>query len=367
MNDPELSGTGDPVPDQVRDGWRPTPLQIVASACSLGLAAFLVVFVIPRAAGTQWSAALVVLQRLSVADIALMTLLWAVGLGLYTFVYTGSLPGLTHSKGLALNLTGSLVSNLFPFGGAAGVATTYGLTWSWGFSGVRTSLMILVSGLANLLIRLVLPIVGLVALMMSGFQLKGASSDVAIATLGVLALISAALIAMLFSARCASAIGRFGDFAITAIWKLLRKPRPTASLQNAAEELQSTAVVVIRAGWWKIAFGMCAYYGFEIALFGVGIHALGSNLGWASITAAFALSRVLSAVVVTPSGVGIAEAGTASVLVLFGCPPEVAAAAMVILMTFTYLIELPTGVAGWLWVFFMRKRWVTRSFRRAYS
>jgi hypothetical protein len=46
---------------------------------------------------------------------------------LYTFVYTGSMPGISHSKALALNLTGSLVSNLLPFGGAAGVANTYAL------------------------------------------------------------------------------------------------------------------------------------------------------------------------------------------------------------------------------------------------
>ena len=43
-----------------------------------------------------------------------------------------SLPGLRHAQALNLNLTGSLVSNLLPFGGAAGVANTYGLTFSWG-------------------------------------------------------------------------------------------------------------------------------------------------------------------------------------------------------------------------------------------
>ena len=138
------------VPEAVRSGWRPSVKHIVMSALSLVLAAVLVVVVVPRAAGANWSDSFAVLGQLSVKDIILMTLFWALGLWMYTFVYTGSLPGLTHSKGLALNLTGSLVSNLLPFGGAAGVATTYGLTYAWGFSGLATSLMILVLSLIHI-------------------------------------------------------------------------------------------------------------------------------------------------------------------------------------------------------------------------
>jgi hypothetical protein len=42
------------------------------------------------------------------------------GLWCYTFTFTGSLPGLTQSKALVVNLCGSSVSNLLPGGGAVG-------------------------------------------------------------------------------------------------------------------------------------------------------------------------------------------------------------------------------------------------------
>ncbi|MEI6620573.1 MAG: lysylphosphatidylglycerol synthase transmembrane domain-containing protein [Actinomycetes bacterium] len=355
------------VPEAVRSGWRPSVKHIVMSALSLVLAAVLVVVVVPRAAGANWSDSFAVLGQLSVKDIILMTLFWALGLWMYTFVYTGSLPGLTHSKGLALNLTGSLVSNLLPFGGAAGVATTYGLTYAWGFSGLATSLMILVSGLANFLIRLLLPVVGLVALFFTGVKLSGAGGDVALGTLGGLAVITMALILMLFSSTVAALLGSLGDLLVRGLCRVLRRPTPKQSLRDGAVKMQGTAVVVIRRGWPSIAFGMCAYYGSEIILFGIALHGLGSDIGWAGVVAAFALSRLLTAVVVTPSGVGISEAGTAGALVLFGVPPAIATAAVIVLLVYTYLIELPTGAAGWIWVIAMRKRWFKRGFHRAQS
>ena len=56
------------------------------------------------------------------------------GLWCYTFTFTGSLRGLSHSKALIVNLCGSSVSNLLPGGGAVGLAATYAICRSWGFS-----------------------------------------------------------------------------------------------------------------------------------------------------------------------------------------------------------------------------------------
>jgi hypothetical protein len=43
----------------------------------------------------------------------------------YTFVLTGSLPGLRHTQAFVLNGAGSAISNVLPFGGAVGVAATF--------------------------------------------------------------------------------------------------------------------------------------------------------------------------------------------------------------------------------------------------
>ena len=337
--------------------WRPTGFQIAASLASLALAVILLGLLLPKAAGAGWGEAWEVLSGLSVIDVLVMTGLWALGLWLYTYVYTASLPGLGHAQALNLNLTGSLVSNLLPFGGAAGVANTYGLTFSWGFGGVATSLMVLVSGLANLLIRIVLPVVGLLALMTSDAALPEGANGVVESTLLVLILLALLVLLMLVSARVAGAIGTAADVVIRWLAVAIRRPAPTPRFRAAAIHMQRDAVGILRSGWYKIAFGMIAYYASELALFAWALNSLGAPIGLAETTAAFALSRVLTSVVVTPSGVGISEAGTAGLLVLFGTPPAVAAAAVLILHFYTYLIEIPAGLAGWGWVLAMRKRW----------
>lgn len=336
--------------------WRPTGGQVALSLGALALGAALIAFALPQAAGTDWSQAIAALASLRPLDIALITLLWAVGLWLYTFVYTGSLPGLRHSQSLALNLTGSLVSNLLPFGGAAGVANTYALTFSWGFSGIATSLMVLVSGLANLLMRLVLVLIGLVALQMSEATLSAAGGRITLGTVVATALVTVAVVGMLANSRFAGGIGSLGDLVLRALRRMGHRAEPRTSLHDSAIDMQKRAKPLLAKGWLPVAFGMTSYYATETLFFGIALHALGAPLPWNEVIAAFALSRVLTAATVTPSGVGISEVGTAAALVLFGTPPAIAAAAVLVLGFYTYLIEIPVGFVGYIWVALMR-RW----------
>lgn len=340
--------------------WRPTGGQVALSLGALALAAGLIAVVLPKAAGTNWTEAVDVLGRLRPLDVLLITGLWAAGLWLYTFVYTGSMPGISHSKALALNLTGSLVSNLLPFGGAAGVANTYALTFSWGFSGVATSLMVLVSGLVNLVMRLLLVLVGLVALQLTSTNLSAAGGRITGGTVLATAAVTVVVIGMLFSSRFAAAVGSLGDVVLRGLLRLFRRPQRSLSFRESAVDMQRRAMPLLRRGWPAVAFGMIAYYATETIFFGIALHALGAEISWLEIVAAFALSRVLTSATVTPSGVGISEVGTAAALVLFGTPPAVAAAGVLILGFYTYLVEIPAGIAGWIWVASMR-RWRVRA------
>lgn len=337
--------------------WHPTGLQVALSLGSLALAALLLAVLFPKATGAGWGESIQALLGLSWSEVLLLALIWLIGLWIYTFVYTATLPGLGHLQALTLNLTGSLVSNLLPFGGAAGVANTYALTFSWGFGGVATSTMILVSGLANVLVRLLVPMVGLIALWMSGYPLSGLGEGIALSTLASLALASVVLIAVLTSRRIAGAAGWLGDWLLGGFTRLLRRPRFHRCLRDDAVELQAGSKQILAGKWPAITFGMVGYYASETLLFGLALHYLGSSLPWAHIIAAFALSRVLTSVVVTPSGVGISEAGTAGALVLFGVAAPVAAAAVLILSFFTYMIEIPAGVGGWGIALAGRRRW----------
>ena len=90
------------------------------------------------------------------------------GLWTYTFVLTSSLPGLRHAQAFVLNCAGSAVSNVVPFGGAAGVAATFAMAGSWGHPRRAIAVSTVVSGAWNLLFRLALPALGLAMLIASG-------------------------------------------------------------------------------------------------------------------------------------------------------------------------------------------------------
>jgi uncharacterized membrane protein YbhN (UPF0104 family) len=63
---------------------------------------------------------------------------------------------------------------------------------------------------------------------------------------------------------------------------------------------------------------------------------------------AFALSRLLTSVTVTPGGVGVSETGVAALLVGWGANPAQATAGVVLYSLYVHFLEVPLGALGWL-------------------
>src|SRR5437773_8065238 len=137
-------------------------VRLVASVASAVLAGLLLAVALPRIAGVGWAAIAARLGAFSTLTLLWLTILWFAGLWSYTYVLTSSLPGLTHTQALILNCAGSAVSNLLPFGGAAGVAATFTIARSWGYRRHAIAAATVVSGAWNVLSRLAWPAVGLV-------------------------------------------------------------------------------------------------------------------------------------------------------------------------------------------------------------
>ena len=71
-------------------------------------------------------------------------------------------------------------------------------------------------------------------------------------------------------------------------------------------------------------------------------------MSFGQIFAAYAVGRLLTAVGITPGGVGVTESGTAAVLVAWGAAPAGALAGVVLFSVYTHLMEIPLGAIGWL-------------------
>ncbi|WP_188191847.1 lysylphosphatidylglycerol synthase domain-containing protein [Nonomuraea sp. SYSU D8015] len=317
-------------------------LQIALSVLSLGLAVLLVVY-LPQIVRTltgkpvSWAEIGAVFGTLRFGEVALMTALWLMSLLAYTFVLTNSLPGLNNLQGLTLNAAGSAVSNLLPFGGAVGVALSFAMARGWGFGNRAIVVMTLVSGIWNTLFRFVLPAIGIIALLSAGVAPNGTVAKAgwtgAISILVLCAIVAVAL----YWDRAATVLGRVLD----GITRLLRL-RIGAS--QAFQRLRTDTAGVVRTRWPGLSLGMIFFLGFQWAIMAACMHATGAWPGLAQSIAVFALSRVLTSAVITPSGAGIMESGVAALLITAFAVPEAPAIATALLFGFwTYTIEIPFG------------------------
>ncbi|PSL54767.1 uncharacterized membrane protein YbhN (UPF0104 family) [Saccharothrix carnea] len=297
-------------------------VRITASLASLGLAAWLVIALVPAVGGVAWTAVGEHLRAIGPGTALWLTVLWLAGLWAYTYVLTGSLPGLRHTQAFSLNAAGSAISNVLPFGGAAGVAVTAVMAASWGHSARAITTSAIVSGLWNTLSRAALP---LVALAVHGAVVGDGVLIGAVAAAGGLLVAVAVLMRLRWLCRLlGSRAARF----------LLRLRRQTAQ--------------VVRDGWRRMTAGMLAYLLLQAVLLWWCLAAAGVHLGLGPTLAAFAVSRLLTLAVVTPGGVGVTENGTIALLVGLGTPAAPAVAGVLLFAFFTYLVEIPLGGAAWL-------------------
>ena len=250
------------------------------------------------------------------------------GLWHYTFTFTGSLPGLSHGRALIVNLCGSSVGNLLPGGGAVGLAATYAH----------------------------LPVVGLLA---AGHLDVGRSSPASGTSW------PASRCRWSPSARCGSAAspcppaahrprrgrhvhrrwrilarvrrdhgeraGRAGDRARPrrVLGPLTRRRRakkaaadasarggrgasaaPPMSIEELVTDLRARINDVVSSGWSAMTLGMVGFFGAYYVLFVLIMRETGVTLPLNLLFAAFAIGRLLTAVGITPGGMGITETAT---------------------------------------------------------
>ena len=100
-------------PPKPRFTW----VRLLQVVLGLGLAVFLLGWALPYFAHTTWADVWAVPQGIPATTAFGLFLLMVLGLWLYTFTITGSLPHLPHVKGFVVNVSGSAVGNLLPAGG----------------------------------------------------------------------------------------------------------------------------------------------------------------------------------------------------------------------------------------------------------
>ena len=320
---------------------------------SLALVVGLLGIALPRIVHTTMHDVITALELVTAPDALFLVAVWALGLYVYSFVLTGSLAGLSVRRALTLNLTGSAVSNVLPFGGAAGMSLNFVMIRSWGFGTQAFSAFTLVTNLWGILLKLALPAVALAALVATGGASDATMRWTALAAAGTLGLLVALLGGFLAGRRFAERAATLAAPALVRLAALVRRPTASAVVVESLLEFRDRVVEVIGRRWGQLTLGTLGYAVLQAVLLWACLRAVGGGLAVTVVLAAFAVDRIMSMVVLTPGGTGFAEAGAAAALIALGGAPSAVAAGVLLYRGFIFALEIPVGgawLAGWLWM-----------------
>ena len=321
----------------------------VETIVSLSIVVALFALAIPEVTGTGYAEIWDAFDALDAWELAGLFSLWLVVMWTYTGVLTASLPGLGRTQALVMNFAGSAVSNVVPFGGAVGVGATYAMGRSWGFGVPTMTRSILVSGFWNVFAKLGIPVTALVLLAFSGQSSPSLTAAAAVGLVLAVAMV-VVFVLVLRSDRLAAWVGDTAERVASWGLGLLRRS-PVTGLTDRLVEFRHDSMGLIRSRWQALTFWMVVYTVGQFLLLLLCVRALGATtdeLGWVEVFAAFAFNRLLTTIPLTPSGVGFSETGAVAALVAFGAPEDSAAAAVLLYSGFTYALEIPLGLVGWV-------------------
>jgi putative heme transporter len=273
------------------------------------------------------------------------------GLAVYTFTLSAALPGLSHLRASIINISGSAVSNILPGGGAVGMASTYMMLRSWGFARRNISTGLIVSGIWNVLFRVGLPLIGIAAVSRSTDTLpsivrRGAWWG---GVIGLLLLIGF-VVALILPAWTAWLGEKLDEHVGPRLARLRRGANKgkALNLKHLLLDQRARISTVTKHGWFPMSFGVIGQLALWFLLFWRVMAAVHVDLPVADLFAAYAISRLMTAIPFTPGGLGFTEASAVVVLVFWHADPAAATAGVVVFALFTHIAEIPIGALGWL-------------------
>jgi putative heme transporter len=296
-----------------------------------------------------------VIAGLTTGEIVLLALVAIWNLVTYWIVVVVATPGLRLAQAGVLTQSTTAVSNAIPAGGAIAVGLTYTILSSWGFSRSRSTLMVVITGIWNNFVKLGMPIFALAILALQGQP--GTGRTVA-AVLGLAALVGAVLIfaLVLYRESLAAKAGIAAGRAASALLRLVRRP-PAWGWDVAVVKWRGRVIGLVRHRWHTLTGSTLVSHLSLYAVLLVALRATGvpdEQVGWAEVLAVFAFARLVTAIPLTPGGVGVVELALIAGLTSAGGDDARVVAAVLLFRLLTYL--LPIGIGGGTYVYWRRNR-----------
>jgi uncharacterized membrane protein YbhN (UPF0104 family) len=323
---------------------------VLRAVISLAVIGAIFFWALPKFA--DYSAVWAEMRSMTWLEVATLILVGLWNLATYWIVMVSVLPGLTYPQAAVVNQASTAVSNTLPGGGALGVGVSYAIYHSWGFTTSEFALATVVSGVWNNFAKLGFPVIALALLAITGDANAGFVTA-GLLGVGVLATVIVVFGLMLRKDSAARKIGDWAGRAVSAIRGWFRKAPITGWGESAARFSAQTAGL-IHDRWVRITVSavvshLSLYFVLLISLRHVGISE--EELGWVTVLAGFAFVRLISALPITPGGVGLVELGYAVYLTqgLTDAQSAQVVAAMLVFRFITFVLPIPNGIAAYLY------------------
>jgi uncharacterized membrane protein YbhN (UPF0104 family)/membrane-associated phospholipid phosphatase len=282
---------------------------------------------------------------------AVLALIGAWNLATYAFVWMSVTPGLSFGRAMVMTQAATAVTNTVPtVGPAIGVGLTYQMLGSWGYSGARITVAVLVSGVWNAFAKLGLPILALALVLLEG----GATGGRVVAALAGIAGLVAAIVVFALLLRSEELARRFGLLAGRVASRMLRlvgRP-PVTGWELATVKFRTRALELLEHGWVPITAAtlvshLSLYVVLLVCLRAVGVS--NAEVSWAQVLVVFAFARLATAIPVTPGGAGVVELVLIGGLTAAGGDREQVTAAVLVYRALTWGLPILVGIGCYLW------------------
>lgn len=254
-----------------------------------------------------------------------------------------ALPGLRLIDAVLVDWITSAVTNTVPGGSAVAVGMTWSMYRARRLTGAAIARSIVVTGVGDQMVKLSAPL--LAVLWLSTQRPVGPGLLQAAAAGGVLFTVVIGLSALLVVGdRAAGVMGRLVD----------RLPLTGTGWVERFERLRTDTVELVQSRWrgltlWTLAGHLNLFLLLLLCLRAVGVER--TDLSAAAVFAALAFGRLVTALPLTPGGLGVMEVGLTGALAAAGTAPEAAVVAAVLMFRFvTFALPVPLGaLSSLLW------------------
>ena len=330
---------------------RGSPWRIVVST-AVTVVVLLVVFVgiFPKVAdySEAWSS----IQQMPTAYVVALGVATVLNVAVYVWPLQAALPGLGYGPGFVVRQTSFAISNAVPAGGAVGLGVQYGMLDSYGFGAGAAASAIAIVSVFNVFATLVMPVIGVLALLaggvVEGTYLLMAAIGVAAIVVGVVA-----FAVVLRSERGARRVGHWADRLAHPLTRRVGHGR-TLDLTGKILDFRSSVVDVMQTRWWQVTVSTLLLQLTSWAILVLALRGLEAGTGtvtvtWTEALAAFSFARVASFIPITPGGLGTVDAALAALLTGYGASSSQALAADLVWRAATYVPQVLLGVLTFLW------------------